>query len=77
MMTCRSDDMDWIDWALLEPKNKKDIVSKIENDGYTYPHYDKAKRGIKYVICTEAIARDCYAAGITLADVYPLQTSLF
>lgn len=30
--------MDWIDWALLEPKNKKDIVSKIENDGYTYPH---------------------------------------
>lgn len=69
--------MDWIDWALLEPKNKKDIVSKIENDGYTYQHYDKVKRGTKYVICTDAIARDCYKAGITLADVYPLQTSLF
>lgn len=23
MMTCRSDDMDWIDWALLEPKTKR------------------------------------------------------
>lgn len=77
MMTCRSDDMDWIDWALLEPKNKKDIVSKIENDGYIYPHYDKTKRGINYVICTEAIARDCCTAGITLADVYPLQATLF
>ena len=77
MMICRSDAMEWIDWALLEPKNKKDIVSKIENDGYTYPHYDKAKRVIKYVICTEAIARDCCIAGIVLDDVYPLQTTLF
>lgn len=77
MTICHSDAMDWIDWALLDPKNKKDIVSKIENDGYTYPHYDKAKRGINYVICTEAIARDCCTVGITLADVYPLQTTLF
>ena len=69
--------MDWIDWALFEPKNKKDIVSKIENDGYTFPHYDKKNNGVKYVISTLDIKRDCLRLGVPFEDVYPMQTTLF
>lgn len=69
--------MEWIDWALYEPKTKTDIISKIENDGYTYPHYDKSKNGVKFVMCLESIKKDCQAVGIRLGEVYPLQTKLF
>lgn len=69
--------MEWTEWATYEPKTKSDIISKITNDGYTYPHYDKLKNGVRYVICTEAIKKDCQIAGIALNEVYPLQLKLF
>lgn len=31
--------MEWTDWVDLEPETKTDIKTKIENDGYTFPHY--------------------------------------
>lgn len=58
--------MDWSDWVTYEPKNRDEIVSKIENDGYTYPHYDKSKNGVKFVMCLETIEKDCQATGTTL-----------
>lgn len=69
--------MDWSDWVTYEPKNRDEIVSKIENDGYTFPHYDKKNNGVKYVISTMGIKRDCLRLGIPFEDVYPLQTTLF
>ena len=69
--------MEWSKWAELEPKSKEEVIAKIENDGYTYPHFDKARRGVRFAICTEAIQKDCKALSIAFDDVYPLQTKLF
>ena len=54
-----------------------EVIAKIENDGYTYPHYDKKNNGVKYVISTMDIKRDCLRLGVPFEDVYPLQTTLF
>ncbi len=35
--------MEWVDWVMYQPQTKIDIITKIENDGYTYPRYDKSK----------------------------------
>lgn len=69
--------MEWMDWVDLEPETKTDIKTKIENDGYTFPHYDKKNNGVKYVISTMDIKRDCLRLGVPFEDVYPLQTTLF
>lgn len=69
--------MEWPDWVMYQPQTKSDIITKIENDGYTYPHYDKSKNGVKFVMCLESIKNDCQAVGIRLCEVYPLQTKLF
>ena len=69
--------MEWTDWVDWVPETEKDIKTKIENDGYTYPHYDKKNNGIKYVISIMNIKRDCLRIGIPLWEVYPLQTKLF
>ena len=69
--------MEWAEWGIYQPQTKSDIITKIENDGYTYPHYDKSKNGVKYVISTIDLKRDCLRAGIPFEDVYPLQTTLF
>ncbi|VKH55094.1 Uncharacterised protein [Streptococcus pneumoniae] len=44
--------MEWTDWVDWKPETKTDIKIKIENDGYTFPHYDKKNNGVKYVIST-------------------------
>lgn len=31
--------MEWADWVDWKPETKTDIKTKIENDGYTFPHY--------------------------------------
>jgi len=41
--------MEWINWTEICPETKSEIIEKIENDGYTYPHYDKKNNGVKYV----------------------------
>lgn len=69
--------MDWIDYALFEPKNKEEIKKKILNDGYTFPHYDKSRNKVKYVISEKDIKKDCLKNGIYMSEVYPLQTTLF
>ena len=69
--------MEWTDWVEQEPETKTDIKTKIENDGYTYPHYDKKNNGVKHVISTMDIKRDCLRLGVPFEDVYPLQTTLF
>lgn len=69
--------MDWIDYALFEPKNKEEIKKKILNDGYTFPHYDKSRNKVKYVISEKDIKKDCQKVEIDLQDVYPLQATLF
>lgn len=69
--------MEWADWVDWEPETKTDIKTKIENDGYTFPHYDKKNNGVKYVISTMDIERDCLRIGVPFEDVYPLQTTLF
>ena len=69
--------MEWTDWVEQEPETKTDIKTKIENDGYTYPHFDKIRRGVRFVICTEAIQKDCKRLDVAFDDVYPLQTKLF
>ena len=68
--------MEWTDWVEWEPETKTDIKTKIENDGYTFPHYDKKNNGVKYVISTMDIKRDCLRIGVPFEDVYPLQTTL-
>lgn len=69
--------MEWYDWVMYQPQTKSDIITKIENDGYTYPHYDKLKNKVRYIISVLDIKRDCQKVGIDLQDVYPLQTRLF
>ncbi len=69
--------MEWINWTEISPETKSEIIEKIENDGYTYPHYDKKNNGVKYVISTLDIKRDCLRVGVPFEDVYPLQTTLF
>lgn len=69
--------MEWTDWVDWKPETKTDIKTKIENDGYTFPHYDKKNNGVKYVISTLDIKRDCLRLGVPFEDVYPLQTTLF
>lgn len=69
--------MEWHDWVMYQPQTKSDIITKIENDGYTYPHYDKLKNKVRYIISVFDIKRDCQKVGIDLQDVYPLQTTLF
>lgn len=69
--------MDWIDYALFEPKNKEEIKNKILNDGYTFPHYDKSRNKVRYVISVLDIKRDCQKVGIDMSEVYPLQATLF
>lgn len=69
--------MEWSKWAELETKSREEVIAKIENDGYTYPHYDKKNNGVKYVISTMDIKRDCLRLGVLFEDVYPLQTTLF
>lgn len=49
--------MEWTDWVDWKPETKTDIKTKIENDGYTFPHYDKKNNGVKYVISTLDIKR--------------------
>ena len=51
--------MEWINWTEICPETKSETIEKIENDGYTYPHYDKKNNGVKYVISTLDIKRDC------------------
>ncbi|GAB6638571.1 hypothetical protein BOVMAS10_12140 [Streptococcus uberis] len=69
--------MEWIDYALFEPKNKEEIKNKIINDGYTFPHYDKSRNKVRYTISVLDIERDCKKCNISPDDVYPLQISLF
>ncbi|HHA9177844.1 TPA: hypothetical protein ACOO5Y_001058 [Streptococcus pneumoniae] len=69
--------MEWTDWVDWKPETKTDIKIKIENDGYTFPHYDKKNNGVKYVISTMDIKQDCLRLGVPFEDVYPLQTTLF
>lgn len=69
--------MEWSDWVMYQPKTKSDIITKIENDGYTYPHYDKKRNRAHSVISVADIQKDCDRLGIELTEVYPLQTKLF
>lgn len=69
--------MEWIDLALSTPTNKSGIIAKIDNDGYTYPHYSLKRNKAVSVIDVLAIQRDCDRVGIALADVYPRQIILF
>lgn len=69
--------MEWYDWVMYQPQTKSDIITKIENDGYTYPHYDKLKNKVRYIISVLDIKRDCQKVGIDMSEVYPLQTTLF
>lgn len=69
--------MEWIDLALSTPTNKSGIITKIDNDGYTYPHYSLKRNKAVSVIDVLAIQRDCDRVGIALADVYPRQITLF
>ena len=69
--------MEWIDLAISTPANKSDIIAKIDNDGYTYPHYSLKRKKTVSVIDVLAIQRDCEKIRIALADVYPSQSTLF
>lgn len=69
--------LEWIDLAISTPANKSDIIAKIDNDGYTYPHYSLKRNKAVSVIDVLAIQRDCEKVGIALADVYPRQIALF
>lgn len=60
--------MEWTDWVDWKPETKTDIKTKIENDGYTFPHYDKKNNGVKYVISTLDIKRDCLRLGVPFAN---------
>ena len=33
--------MEWIDQAMVIPSCRSEIVEKLDNDGYTYPHYSR------------------------------------
>lgn len=59
------------------PANKSEIIAKINNDGYTYPHYSLKRKKVVPIIDVLAIQRDCEKVGIALADVYPRQSTLF
>ncbi|HEM4402313.1 TPA: hypothetical protein U1Y72_000608 [Streptococcus suis] len=69
--------MNWIDYALSIPDNVSEIVNKLDNDRYTYPHYSLKRKKAVSVIDVLAIQRDCEKVGIALADVYPSQITLF
>ncbi|HFU3860543.1 hypothetical protein ACTGJ4_03660 [Streptococcus suis] len=69
--------MEWIDLAISTPTNKSDIIEKLDNDGYTYPHYSLKRKEAVSIIDVLAIQRDCERVGMALADVYPRQITLF
>ena len=69
--------MDWGDWVAFRPQTKADIIDKIENDGYTYPHYDKERRSVKYVIDTITVKKDCSELNVDFSEVYPRQSAPF
>ena len=69
--------MEWLEWVMYHPQTKIVIITKIENDGYAYPHYSLKRKKTVSVIDVLAIQRDCEKIGIALADVYPSQSALF
>lgn len=69
--------MEWINYVEMVPQNKDQVIYKIENDGYTFPHYNKKRNRAHSVISVADIQKDCDRLGIELAEVYPLQTKLF
>ena len=69
--------MEWINYVEMVPQNKDQVIYKIENDGYTFPHYNKKRNRTHSVISVADIQKDCDRLGIELAEVYPLQTKLF
>lgn len=69
--------MEWIDYVEMVPKNRDQVIYKIENDGYNFPHYYKKRNRAHSIISVADIKKDCDRLDIELTEVYPLQTKLF
>ena len=69
--------MEWIDLAISTPANKSDIIAKIDNDGYTYPHYSHVLNATVLIVDKLSLQRDCDRLGLQLSDVWPRQIELF
>lgn len=68
--------MEWIDLAISTPANKSDIIAKIDNDGYTYPHYSRVLNAAVLIVDKLSLQRDCDRIGLQLSDVWPRQIEL-
>lgn len=68
--------MEWIDLAISTPANKSDIIAKIDNDGYTYPHYSRVLNAAVLIVDKLSLQRDCDRLGLQLSDVWPRQIEL-
>lgn len=68
--------MEWIDLAISTPANKSDIIAKIDNDGYTYPHYSRVLNATVLIVDKLSLQRDCDRLGLQLSDVWPRQIEL-
>lgn len=68
--------MEWIDLAISTPSNKSDIIAKIDNDGYTYPHYSRVLNATVLIVDKLSLQRDCDRLGLQLSDVWPRQIEL-
>lgn len=69
--------MEWIDLAISTPANRSDIIAKIDNDGYTYPHYSRVLNAAVLIVDKLSLQRDCDRLGLQLSDVWPRQITLF
>ena len=68
--------MNWIDQAMAIPSSKSEIVEKLDNDGYTYPHYSRVMNATVLIVDKLSLQRDCDRLGLQLSDVWPRQIEL-
>lgn len=68
--------MNWYYWALTIPNSKSEILDKLDNDGYTYPHYSRRLNSAITLVDEMSLRRDCDRVGIRLSEVYPRQIEL-
>ncbi len=69
--------MNWIDRVLSTPKNKSEILEKLDNDGYTYPRYSRVLNAPVLAVDELSLKKDCERLGIELSEVWPRQITLF
>lgn len=54
----------WLTSHEMTVESLAEILFKFDVGGYTYPHYDKKRNGVRQSVDWIQIQRDCLAAGV-------------